>query len=70
MDKGVTTLAIPVAHDVVTAIFEPPLDPEQQRAVDEATRKAREVSGAVRVLIAFAAQHGRTLSIETDRVAE
>jgi hypothetical protein len=65
MAEGVTTVAIPIAHGVVTATFEPSLDPEQERSVSEATRVAREVSEAVRILMLFAEQYRRTLAVET-----
>ena len=67
--ENVTTLTIPVPElrRKITAVIEPALEPEQQKAVDEAARKEDKLSDVVRVLIVHAAHHGcsvRSLAIE------
>jgi hypothetical protein len=61
--KSVTTLTVPVPElkRTITAVIEPALEPEQQKAVDEAARQAHALSEVVRVLITQSAQHGRSV---------
>jgi hypothetical protein len=71
--KSVTTLTVPVPEQkrTITAVIEPALEPEQQKAVDEAARQAHALSEVVRVLITQTAQHGRSVrSIAVEDVVD
>ena len=62
-DKNATALTIPVSQlrRHITAVIEPALEPEQQRAIEEEARKAEALSDVVRVLMIHAAHHGRSV---------
>jgi len=70
--KNVTTLTINVRElrRQITAVTEPALEPEQQKAIDEAARQEDKLSEVIRVLITHSAQLGcsvRSLAIEDSK---
>jgi len=70
--KNVTTLTINVRElrRQITAVIEPALEPEQQKAIDEAARQEDKLSEVIRVLITHSAQLGcsvRSLAIEDSK---
>ena len=67
--KSVTILTIPVPElrRHITVVIEPALEPEQQKTVDEAARKADKLSEVVCSLMIHAAHHGcsiRSIAVE------
>ena len=67
------TITVPELRREITAVIEPGLEPDQQRAVDEAARRENTLSEVVRVLITHSAHLGRSvrsLAIEDARQGE
>jgi len=60
-DVTTLTIIVPELRRQITAVIEPALEPEQQRAVDEAARQEDKLSEVVRVLITHSAQLGRSV---------